>query len=50
MSKEDLFFVGGASDELVALNDEYVMKEDCMSPEAKKEYEEWLANGGNANE
>lgn len=50
MSEKDLFFLGKASDELIKANDEYVMREQDMSLETKKEYEEWLANGGENNE
>lgn len=50
MSKEDLFYNGQASEELIAKNDEYVMAENEMSPEAQKEYEEWLKSQGANNE
>lgn len=50
MNKEDLFYNGQASEELMAKNDEYVQAENEMSPEARKEYEEWLKGQGDKNE
>ncbi len=50
MNNEDLFYNEQASEELIAKNDEYVQAENEMSPEAQKEYEEWLKSQGDSNE